>query len=367
MNADPTVHPTREVTTMQTSTPSHAAEPGGFLSALDALRSPGNLALVVVAAILTLVVLALAMTGFAHGGVGPTFGLLMLVLAWLVGEAGYCGVTLRRLQVSRRQAPTGVAGSAVSGFFAAIKVLLAMLMLCAAMLLLMLLASLLFLITQIPGIGPALNFVIFPVVALIVGVALYALLFIAAPLAAVAACDGRSVFGIVATVVLVIRSRLFDTALRGVLLNLMALFVIALALLIVSLGVATSGALQQMVHIGHASYGHMGGYGDSDMLSALGGMGGGMLGALAGLRTVGAASMVLYFLACSLGFVVYASGWVVIFNDTARDLDPAALEAQMRTQAERVQQKAREAQVRAARMARDHAAKPDDRTPPPQA
>ena len=352
---------------MQTSMPSNAAEPGGFLSALDGLRSPGNLALVVAAAILTLVVLALAMTGFAHGGVGPTFGLLMLVLAWLVGEAGYCGVTLRRLQVSRRQTPTGVAGSAISGFFAAIKVLLAMLLLCAAVLLLMLLASLLFLITQIPGIGPALNFVIFPVVALIVGMALYALLFIAAPLAAVAACDGRSVFGIVATVVLVIRSRLFDTALRGVLLNLMAAFVIGLALLIVSLGVVTSDALQQMVHIGHSRYAGMGSYGDSNMFSALGGIGGSAMAALAGFRTAGTASMVLYFLAFSLGFVIYASGWVVIFNDTARDLDPAALEAQMRAQAERVQQKARAAQVRAAQMAREHGNGTGSDTPPPDA
>lgn len=354
---------------MQTSTPSPTAEPGGFLSALEALRSPANLVLVALTAILALIVLALAMTGFAHGGVGPTFGLLMLVLAWLVGEAGYCGVTLRRLQISRGQLPTGVIGSATSGFFAAIKVLLAMLLLCVAVLILMLAASLLFLVTQIPGIGPALNYLVFPIVALIVGAALYALLFIAAPLAAVAACDGRSVFGIVATVVLVIRSRLFDTALRGVLLNLMAAFVIALALLIVSLGVATSGALQQMVHIGHSSYSQMGGYG-SDMygsLGGMGGMGGGMLGALAGLRSVGAAAVVLYFLAFSLGFVVYASGWVVIFNDTARDLDPAALEAQMRTQAERMQQKAREAQARAAQLAREHAAKSDDRTPPPQA
>lgn len=348
---------------MPTST--SPAENSNLLSALEALRSPANLILVAVAAILALLILALAMTGFAHGGIGSTFGLLLLVLAWLVGEAGYCGVTLRQLQASRGQLPTGIVSSAISGFFAAIKVLLAMLLLCIAVLVLMLLASLLFLVTQIPGIGPALNYLIFPIVALIVGVALYALIFIAAPLAAVTACNGRSVFGIVATVVLVIRSRLFDTALRGVLLNLMATFVIVLALIIVSLGVVTSGALQQMVHIGHSS--GMGSYGDSDMLSVLGGMGGGAMAALAGFRTVGAASVVLYFLAFSLGFVVYASGWVAIFNETARDLDPAALEAQMRTQAERVQQKAREAQARAAQLARDHASKADDRTPPPQA
>ena len=335
---------------MSTPTTASTAPSGSFLSALEALRSPANLALVALAAILALALTALATAGFAAGSIGSTFGLLLMVLAWLVGEAGYCAVTLRQLQASRGQRPAGIAIAAISGFFAAIKVLLAMLLLGIAALVLLLAAGALFLLTQIPGIGPPLDYVVFPAVALVVGVALYALLFIAAPLAAVAACNGRSVFGTVATVVLVIRSRLFDTALRGVLLNLMAAFVIVLAVLIVSLGVATSGALQQLVHIGHSGYGQLGGY-DNNLYGALGG---GMLGALPGLRAVGATSLVLYFLAFSLGLVVYASGWVVIFNDTARDLDPAALEAQMRTQAERVQQKARAAQARAAQMAREH-------------
>ncbi len=352
---------------MQTQT--STAESANLLSALEALRSPANLILIVVTAVLALAILALAMGSVAHGGAAATFGLLLMLLAWLVGETGYCGVTLRRLQGARGQTPGGVMVSALSGFYAAIKVLLSMLLLCVAMLLLMLLTSLLFLITQIPGIGPALNFLVFPIVALIIGVSLYALLFIAAPLAAVAACNGRSVFGIVATVVLVIRGRLFDTALRGVLLNLMALFVIALALTIVSIGVTASGALQHMVQIGNS--GGISAYAGNDMYGtygdSFGGMGAGALSALSGLRTIGAASIVLYFLAFSLGFIVYASGWVVIFNDTAQDLDPAALEAQMRAQAERVQQKARDAQARAAQMAREHTGKSDDKTPPPGA
>ncbi len=348
---------------MTTPTTASAAAPGSLLSALEALRSPANLALVALAAVLALALSALATAGFAAGSIGSTFGLLLMIFAWLVGEAGYCAVTLRQLQTGRGQRPAGIAVAAISGFFAAIKVLLAMLLLCLAMLVLLLAAGALFLVTQIPGIGPPLNHVVFPVVALVVGVALYALLFIAVPLAAVAACNGRSVFGIVATTVLVIRSRLFDTALRGVLLNLMAAFVIVLAVLIVSLGVATSGALQQMVHIGHAGYGQPGGYGNA-MLGALGGMAGGLLVALPGLRAAGASSLVLYFLAFSMGLVVYASGWVVIFNDTARDLDPAALEAQMRTQAERVQQKARAAQARAAQMAREHGSGAGNGTPP---
>lgn len=350
---------------MPTSTPT--TPDGNILSALETLRSPANLILVAGTVILALLILTLAMAGLAHGGTATTFGLLLIVLAWLVGEAGYCAVTLRQLQASHGRQPGGVAGSAISGFAAAVKVLLAMLLLAVAVLLLMLAASLLFLVTQIPGIGPALNYLVFPIVALIIGVALYALLFIAAPLAAVAACSGRSVFGIVATVVLVIRSRLFDTAVRGILLNLMAAFVIVLALIIVSLGVGTSGALQQMVHVGHdhvGSYGHMGGYGDSGMYGALGGMGGGLPAALASLRTVGAASAVLYFLAFSLGLMVCAGGWVAIFNDIASDLDPTALEAQMRAQAARAQQKAREVQARATQLAREHTGKSDDGTPP---
>ena len=109
---------------MSTPTTASAAGPGSFLSALEALRSPANLALVALAAVLALALTALATAGFAAGSIGSTFGLLLMVFAWLVGEAGYCAVTLRQLQVGRGQRPAGIAAAAISGFFAAIKVLL---------------------------------------------------------------------------------------------------------------------------------------------------------------------------------------------------------------------------------------------------
>lgn len=351
---------------MNAITPPEAIDPTRptLLSALEGLRSPGNLLLTAAAAVLSLILLAVAAALTAHGA--RLISLLPLVLAWLVGEAGYCAVTLRRLQLDRGEAASGVIAAATAGFACAIKVLLALLLLLVVVLVVMTVASVLFLITQIPGIGPALNYVVFPLVALVVGVALYALVFIAAPLAAVAACEGRSVFGTVATVVLVIRKRLFDTALRGVLLNLMTLFVVGLAITVVTMGVGATGAIQQMVQVGHGGSAHVfaGGMNDDD-----GYAGSSALAALAGplgaLRAVGATSVVLYFLAFSLGFVVYASGWVVIFGETARDLDPTALEAQMRSQAERAAQKAREAQVRATQLARERKGKSDHMPPGP--
>ena len=90
---------------MQTSTPSPTAEPGSFLSALEALRSPANLVLVALTAILALIVLALAMTGFAHGGVGPRRG-ARGHLGELDGTAGPRpdGVAVFRLDVMRVRA-----------------------------------------------------------------------------------------------------------------------------------------------------------------------------------------------------------------------------------------------------------------------
>lgn len=335
-----------------------------LLDALAALRSPGNLVLAAAAAVLALLVLAVAAGLVAHGA--RFTGLVALVLAWLAVESGYCAITLRRLQLAHGEPVSHVLAAATRGATCAVKVLLAMLLLLVALALIALVACLLFVLTQIPGLGPALDYLVFPLVALVLGVAFYALAFIAAPLAAVAACEGRSVFGTVATVLLVIRRRLFDTALRGVLLNLLTLFVIGLAVTVVTIGVAATGAIQHMVQIGHSggphAFGNIGGaiygegYGATSPLATL-------AAPLAGLRSIGATSAVLYFLAVGLGFVVYAAGWVVIFGETVRDLDPSALEAQMRRRAEHAAQKAREAQAHAARLAREHSGK-SDKTPP---
>jgi hypothetical protein len=335
-------------TSASSATRSDPPRGGNFLAALDVLRSPGNIVLAVVAITLAMGVAGIAAAALANGA-GMFVALLLVTVAWLLAQAGYCSITVRHLHSARGEPVPGMVGAVAGGVLAAVKVLLATLLLVLALLVVMAAAALLFLLTQVPGIGPALNYVVFPVVALILGVALYALLFIAVPLAAVAASDGRSVFGCGATVVLAIRARLFDTAIRGVLASLIAGAVVVLALFIVSLGVGASGLLQGMVHVGGSSSHAYGGYG------AYAGMAGGSLGGLMmSVRSVGAAAAVLYFLAFSLGLVAYAGGWVAIFDDGIGAIDPSTLESRMRTQAERVQQKAREAQVRAAQMARQH-------------
>lgn len=319
-----------------------------LLSALDALRGPGDLLLMAIGAG-SAGLLAAAATGSAVQG-SRIGALLLLLLACLLGATAYCAVTLRQWHRRRGDATPGLAAALPGGVAVALKVVLALLLLLAAVLVIVAAACLLFLLTQIPGIGPALDHVVFPVVALVMGVSLYALGFIAAPLATVAACERRSVPGMVATVLLVVRRRLFDTALRGMLLNLIALAVVALATGIVITGVLSAAGVQHAVHVGHAATGY------SDYAAY------GMWGAL---RGVAASASVLLFLALSLGLVVVAAGWVVIFEETARDLDPTALEAQLRTQAERAARKAREAQARAARLAREHAGKGDKSPPAP--
>lgn len=329
------------------------ANPVGLLSALDALRSPGNIALAAIASIVALALLAAAGALQFRGGASAALALLLVPLAWLIWQTGYSAVTARSIEAALGEPVSGFLSALASGFFAAIKVLLAMLMMLVLLLVAMIGAGLLFLVTQIPGIGPALDFVVFPVVALILGVALYALLFIAAPIAAVAASDGRSVFGIVATAWLTMRKRLFDTAIRGALVGMIAVFVAGLALIIITMGVSASGAIKAAVQVGQGngmSYG-----GNMDFMRA-----GGLMGLFYQFRSIGASSAILYLLALSLGLIVYVSGWVLIFNDTARDLDPAALEAKMRASAEDIQRKAREAKDKAEQMARDRASRARD-------
>lgn len=318
------------------------ASSAGLLGALDALRAPGNVALMALGSAGGGLLLAVAANRMAHGS--ALGALIAVALAAFIASVAYTAVTLRQWQRQHGQVPAGLLAGVAGAVALAVKVLLALLLLLAGVLAGVLAACVLFLLTQIPGIGPALNYLVFPLVALVIGVALYALCFIAAPLATVAACDGRSVPGIVATVVLVVRRRLFDTALRGMLLNLVALAVLALALGIVTTGVLSAAAVQHAVQLGQGSRAGYGG-------------GPGLLALASGLRGVSASAALLYFLAASAGMVVLAAGWVVIFQQTVQDLDPRALEAQLRAQAERARQGARTAQEKAARLARDSAAR----------
>lgn len=339
--------------------------PTSLLGALDALRGPGNLLLMAVGGAAAGLLMAMAVGSAVHGG--RLTVLIALLLAWLVGTTAYCAVSLRQWRRRHGGTAPGLLAAVTGGFPLAVKVLLALILLFVAVLVVVLAACLLFLLTQIPGIGPALDHLVFPLVAVVMGIALYALGFIAAPLATVAACDGRSITGIVATVLLVVRKRLFDTALRGMLLNLVALAVIALATGIVTTGVLSASAVQHAVHIGHAApayAGHYGGYGDDGMGDpGFGGPAAGLMAMTAGLRNVAASASVLYFLAISLGLVVLAAGWVVIFEETVQDLDPRALEARLRAQAERARQGARAAQDKATRLARESAARAQPPSP----
>lgn len=333
---------------MSNETPATPAS--SLLTALDELRSPGNVALAALAGVAGLGLIA---AGGALASNGNGFiGLLLALFGWLAVQTGYCAVTLRSLRSMAGESPPGVGAAALAGLAAALRMLLALLLLLVALLAVCALAALLFVVTQIPGIGPVLEFVLFPLLALLLGAGLYALLFIAAPLSAVAACEGRSVFGIVATAVLVIRRRLLDTALRGILVGLLALAVAGLAGMIVTMGVGAASGIKGAVAFQSS-------FDDLDLMMM---GGGGFASLLGGFRSAGPSAALLYFLVASLGMVVYAGGWVRIFNDGLRTLDPAALEAQMREQKARLQRAAMDAQAAAsARMTRESREQPDRR------
>lgn len=233
-----------------------------LLASLQAFRSPTNIALASGSGVIMLL-LVLGAARLVATGHGMLLGFVVAMLAVLIGLAGFCATSMRQLQASRAIPPSRFVAAVIAGSAAAMKAALSMLLLFAGVLVLLLVAGLLFLVTQIPGVGPAVNFVIFPVVALVLGVTLYAWGWIALPLTCVCTCDGRSVLGSVATVMMVIRSRLLDVALRGILVALVSCLVVALAFYIVTLGVFASEGVQGIVHVSSSpsGYGAMSGYG----------------------------------------------------------------------------------------------------------
>lgn len=329
----------------------------GLLRALEVLRQPADILLMTLSGGLSVSLMSYGIGSWAlrHGGL---LALLLAGCGWLIGMTGYCAVSRRRLDVLEGQTPPGPIAVLVPAAGAALKASLSLLLLAAALMLIMLAAALLFVVTQIPGIGPALNYLVFPIAALILGVSAYALMFIAVPLTSIAICDGRSVLGSVATVLVIVRSRLLDVAARGVLIGLLAGFIVGLAMMIVSLGVGLAASTRLSVTFG--AHGGYGGYGDSyglSELAMLGSAGGPWTALLAPLQAAGASSAVLYFVALSLGAVLYAGGWAALYHRELRALDPSVMEQRLREQQQRLQQAAKDAQIKARKLAREHAAR----------
>lgn len=202
--------------------------------------------------------------------------------------------------------------------------------------------SIVLFICSIPGIGPLLYAVVFPLGAVLTGVVLFTLLYVAIPLAAPAVWNNATVMQALAMLAVVARKRLLFVVVMTLLLGLLLLIVTLIVAAILSSGTAMTLALSASI-VG-ASLGGLDGLGGL-LMGAMGGMGGRTGSAY--LWALGFGTTILFLLGVAPGMLVGMKGATIIHRAALEGLSVADTEQAMSAQFDVVKRRALEAKEQA--------------------
>lgn len=210
-------------------------------------------------------------------------------------------------------------------------------------------AALLFL-AKIPGVGPLIYFVLFPVLSLLFGLFGFVVAFVVTPLTAPSIWDGHGVLSTIARVAKVAQTDLLKVILSQSLLFLLLLFVGVVVFAVVFSGIGATTSLSALVlNVG----GGMGGMGG---MYGMGGMDPSSLMYKLQMLSIDRSS---YFTAGSLGaslligaaicamLLIAISGNCLIYLRFAAGVDASAMEATMRERAQQMKARAEALQAQA--------------------
>ncbi len=341
---------------------------GAILPAVDAVTNGRALAVELAATAAGVGLFGL----FVAAATGGSFGLAALgsLLFVICAGTGFNGAGVVLMDESAGAPRRAFVDALLAGLLAFGKTIVVLLAAGLAFLLALLAVALLLAICKIPGIGPVLFFVVFPLSAVVLGVLFVAFAFVLAPIAGPAIWSGESVGATLARVAMVVRKRLLGVLVRGC-----ALFVLLLVAAMVLWTIAFSGTLAT----GSLSLAIVGVPFDLSGLSNLAGDVGGMGSRRYGYRggagggyglamLVGAA--LIFAAVGTLLSLVLKKGWCLIYLQVARDLDVSRVEAEMQARLAQVRAQAQAARERvqqqnlAARNAAGNPAATGGDTPP---
>jgi hypothetical protein len=317
---------------------------GAILPAVDAVTNLRALAVELTMLAAGMAVFAVFLT-MAMGGSFGLAGLGYLLFLVLAG-VGFNGAGVVLMDEASGAPRRSFRDALLAGLFALGKAIVVLIVAGLALLTVLLAVALLLWACKIPGIGPALFFVVFPVSAVALGVLFVSFAFVLAPIAAPAIWSGESIGTALARVAMVIRMRLLGVLVRG------AVLLVLLAVTgIVLWAIALSGTLAA----GSMSLGIVGVNVDltglQTMMGGIGGYGGprygGSRGAGAGYGIAMLVSVVLIFVSVgALLSVVLKKGWCLIYLQVARDLDVTRVEVEMQARLAQVRAQAQAARER---------------------
>lgn len=324
-----------------------------LFQAIGGLRN--RRALVAMLGCLVVAVFLVGLLTVALGGSIGGFVLAGLVFVVATG-AGVNAAGLLLMDQAKGVPSRGLVDALVYGLMCIPKVIALALMLFGVALLVFLALALLFFVCKIPGLGPLLFVVVFPLSVLVAGLTLTGL-FVCLLLALPAVWEGAGIMRAIAQTLAVVRSRLVET--------LLLLFIVGFLAVVVGFmvfGVLVSGLLPSIgmsASILGAGVGGMGLGSVMGMASGMGDLASGSGYAIAG----GLGTGLLWALSATLVGQVYLLGLCLVYLRVTEGLDVGSTEQaltqgldQARRHAADLSQRAREAADRAREQARQRSA-----------
>lgn len=316
-------------------------ESGSLLGALDAITRWRPFALLIMTFLACVVIAALFAgigAGLARQSMGLVafvgfVGMLLVAVTALIGVNG-AGIMLSDDVWARPQ--RGIKAALLVSLFTSHRLVLILLLEGLILILYLLVLAVLLFLCKIPGVGPLLYAVIFPLGAILTGVVLFALVYVAIPLAAPAVWSGSTVINAVAMLKEVARHRLLFVVVMTILLGLLVMVVGGIIGGVVSSGSAmTLGISAGIVGASMDITAALG------MFSGYGGQGSGYAWAL------GFGAATLFLVATTPVMLVGMKGAAIIHQAAVTGLSLAEAEEELMRGMDEVKKRAQEAKEQA--------------------
>lgn len=323
-----------------TSIAEHFSKSRGLLNSLEAANNWR--ALLMLLATGASVALVMFLAGVLGAQMGALVGGLMALIALGVGICGLQAAGLLFMDQARGLPLRGFMDAILGGVFSAFKLLGVLLLELLAVIGWLIVLAIVFLICKIPGIGPALYAIAFPVAAALTGLGLFAMIYIGNTIAAPSVWDGNGVLPTISRLWVVSRQRGLAVLVSALLLMLLAAFASVVVLQVVFLGVMTTGAVSAPI-VG-AGMGGLPGLGMlTPMMDGYGGFGGG--GAY--MAAAGFGAGLLFAIGLTIPLAIVMLGSCLIYLQAIEGLDFGAAEEKMKQRMSEAKQRMDEAKARA--------------------
>ncbi len=279
-------------------------------------------------------------SAFTTAYVGPITGSIALLGAALIAAAGFSGAGILLMDQARNIEMRSLTDAFIAGLLSVAKVVVIFLLDGLAVVALCLAALLVLLICKIPGLGPILYTIAFPLLVLASGGIIAAVVFVIVPMTLPAIWEGNTVKGVYARRWSLAQSRFVQIVVGLLLLSLVAGLVAVLINVVLGAGFGITAALSALVLHFQANFGSfMGSYG------SYGGNDGAESGYLIA-ATIGGG--LLLMVGMSIPALVYMFGANLVYLANCEGLDFSAAEQTIGRRMESAKRRGEELKARAA-------------------